>query len=89
MKIAEGFVLRQMLNEYIVTGEGGAQVNFNKLVSLNPTAAFLWKSVEGKEFTPEDLVNLLLDEYEVDRGTATADVEKLLAKWAEIGLISE
>ena len=45
MKIKDGFTLRTMLGENIVVGEGLSQVNFNKLITLNETAAFLWKEV--------------------------------------------
>ncbi len=87
MKIKEGFILRSICGEYIVVGEGLAQVNFNKMLSLNESAAYLWKEVEGKEFTPEDLVNLLLDKYDVSRKQAAADVEKLTATWVKEGVV--
>ena len=89
MRIKEGFIIRTMLGEHIVTGEYPKQVNFNKMVSLNETAAYLWKSVEGKDFTVEDLTRLLLDEYEVDEATASKDAAAIAAKWKEIGLIDE
>jgi len=87
MKIKEGFILRSICGEYIVVGEGLAQVNFNKMLSLNESAAYLWKEVEGKEFTPEDLVNLLLDKYDVSQEQAAADVEKLTATWVKEGVV--
>jgi hypothetical protein len=86
MKIKEGFILRQICGEYVVVGEGLAQVNFNKMLSLNESAAYLWKAVSGKEFTEEDLVQLLLDQYEVSREVAQKDVEKLVAIWKEQGV---
>ena len=43
MKIKEGFVLREMCGENIVAAEGLQNINFNKLISLNSPAAFLWK----------------------------------------------
>ena len=46
MKIKKGFVLREMCGENIVTAEGLEHINFNKLISLNSTAAFLWNKVE-------------------------------------------
>lgn len=89
MKIKEGFTLRSLLGEFIVVGEGLAQVNFNKMLSLNESAAYLWKEVEGKDFTREDLVKLLLDRYEVSEEQAAADVDKLLAVWTQEGVVSE
>ena len=89
MKIVEGFRLRNIGQEHIVTGEGLAQINFNKMVSLNPTAAYLWESVEGKDFTVEDLTKLLTDKYEVTEEQAAADAAALAAKWIEAGIVSE
>ena len=86
MIIKEGFVLRTICGQNVVSGEGTTQVNFSKLVSLNDTAAYLFKAVQGREFTAETLANLLLDEYEVDRETALKDAESLCAQWKEIGI---
>ena len=86
MKIKEGFILRQICGEYVVVGEGLAQVNFNKMLSLNETAAYLWDAVKGKEFTKEDMVNLLLERYEVEKERAAEDVDKLLAVWVKEGV---
>ena len=63
-------------------------MNYSSLISLNETAAYLFKELQGKEFTEQDAVKLLLDQYEVDEETAAKDVKALVAKWAEIGLIA-
>lgn len=89
MRIIDGFVLRPLGDEFIITGEGPAQVNFNKMISLNHTAAYLWRSVEGKDFSEEDLSALLLNEYEVDEATASKDARAIARKWVEIGLVAE
>ena len=87
MRIKDGFVLRVVCGENVISGEGLAQVNFSKLVSLNDTAAYLWKALEGKDFTIETMVDLLTGEYEVDRETALKDSTALLEKWTELGFI--
>jgi hypothetical protein len=89
MKLKEGFILRQICGEYVVVGEGLAQVNFNKMLSLNESAAYLWKEVTGKTFSKKTLVQLLLDKYEVSEERATADVDKLTAIWLEQGVAEE
>lgn len=89
MIIKEGFILRQICGEYIVVGEGLAQVNFNKMMSLNESAAYLWKEVQGKEFSVEDLTKLLLDRYEVAEDVARADAAKLAATWKEQGVAED
>ena len=86
MKIKEGFVLRTICGQNVVSGEGSANVNFSKLVSLNDSAAYLFKAVGQEDFTPERLADLLTKEYEVDRDTALKDAESLCAQWKEIGI---
>ena len=86
MKIKDGFVLREMCGEYIVAAEGLQNINFNKLISLNATAAFLWKELEGKEFTVEDMAQLLVDEYEIDMELALTDSANLVKSWIEAGI---
>lgn len=86
MKIKKGFVLRQMCGENIVTAEGLEHINFNKLISLNATAAFLWEKVEGKEFTAEEMAQYLVEEYGIDMELALTDAGKLAQAWIDAGI---
>lgn len=89
MKIKEGFKMRKLGREHIVVPEGSGLVNFNKMVSFNDTAAYLWEALSGREFAVEDIRQLLLDRYEVDEQTAATDAANLVRSWAEAGLIEE
>ena len=89
MRIKEGFILRSICGEYVVVGEGLAQVNFNKMLSRNNSAAYLWKELEGKDFTLDTMVDLLLENYDVTREQAAEDVEKLLQIWIKEGVVQE
>ncbi len=86
MKIKEGFTIRTICGENVVVGEGLAQVNFNKILSLNESAAYLWKAVQGKEFTVDTLTDLLMEQYEVSREQASADAAKLIDVWVKEGV---
>ena len=86
MKIKKGFVLREMCGENIVAAEGLQNINFNKLISLNATAAFLWKNLEGKEFTEQEMAQLLVDEYGIDMELALKDSAALCQSWIEAGI---
>ena len=81
MKIKKGFVLREMCGENIVTAEGLEHINFNKLISLNSTAAFLWNKVADKEFTAEEMAQHLVEEYQIDMELALKDSEALCQAW--------
>ena len=88
MRLLEGFVLRSIGKDHIVTAEGLDRVDFSKVLSLNDTAAYLWEQVQDRDFTPEDLVALLTARYDVDAQQARADIDKLLASWRDAGLIA-
>lgn len=87
MKIKDGFALRNLCGEYVVIGEGLSQVNFNKILSMNETAGYLWTSVLGKDFTAEDMVTLLTDKYEVTAEQALEDATKLIGIWQKYGVL--
>ena len=78
--------MRKLGREHIIVPESIQHVNFNKMITLNSTAAYLWESVQGKDFTAKDLCELLLAQYEVDEATAMADSEKIAEAWKEAGI---
>lgn len=86
MKTKKGFVLRNVCGENIIVAEGKENIDFTKIISMNESSAYLWKNVEGKEFTAETLRDLLLDEYEVDRTTAENDAKTVAEEWTKAGI---
>jgi len=87
MKIKSGFELRTICGENIIIAHGVANIDFTKIISLNESAADVWKAVADKDFTVDDMVQVILDNYEIDEVTARQDCEKLLADWREVGFI--
>ena len=86
MRIKEGFRMRKFGRDHIVVAEGAKLVNFNEMIVLNETSAYLWAAVSGEEFDAARLRDLLLARYEVEPERAMADAEALVAKWVEIGI---
>lgn len=82
-------MLREVAGEKIVSGEGLNQINFNKMISLNPTAAYLWENVCDKEFDNEMLATLLVEKYAVDYDTALKDATALSGEWIKAGVADE
>lgn len=87
MKIKEGFELRAICGENIIISHGVQNIDFTKIISLNDSAADVWKAVIGKDFTVEDMVKVILDNYEIDEATAQNDCSALLKDWKEVGLV--
>jgi len=89
MKTKPGFKLRPLGKEYVIAGEGLANMNFNKIIALNETAAYLWRNVEGVEFDVNKLGALLQEEYDIDEDRALADAASLAKAWVEAGIVEE
>ena len=87
MKIKSGFELRTICGENIIIAHGVNNIDFTKIISLNESAADIWKAVADRDFTIDDMVNILLDLYEVDEDTAREDSKNLLSQWQEVGFI--
>lgn len=87
MRIRKGFVLRKICGEWVIEGEGLEQIDFNKLVILNTSAAYLWEQVEEKEFSVEQLADLLIKRYGIARELAVRDAASLCEQWVEVGLV--
>ncbi len=86
MKIKDGFILREVADGYVVVTVGEAIKSFNGVINLNETGALLWKTLE-KGAEEKDLVDALLNEYDVERELAEKDVKLFIKKLTEAGLI--
>lgn len=87
MKIKPGFELRTICGENIVIAHGIENIDFSRIITLNASAADVWNTVVGKDFEIADIVSMLLEEYDVDEQTATADATQLIDDWKKAGLI--
>lgn len=87
MKTIDGFKLRKLGNEYILVGESMELINFNKMITLNETAAFLWKEAEKGAFDAGSLCKALCAEYEVSPEKAMTDVVATIDSWKKAGVI--
>lgn len=79
MKIKENFILRKVADSYIVVPVNSMTLNFNGIINLNETGAFLFEKLQqGAE--REDLVSALLEEYDVAPDRAAKDVDVFIQK---------
>lgn len=86
MKIKEGFMLRKVAGDTVVVPTGKATLDFNGMITLNETGAFLWKALQNE--TDEDaLIQLMLKEYEADENTVREDLKAFINKLEGAGLL--
>jgi hypothetical protein len=81
-------MLREIGGESIVVPVGARTVDLRGIIKLNATAAFLWKMME-KGCTQQELVEGLLEEFEVDEATAVSDVENFVETLRNNNLLDE
>lgn len=86
MKIDQDFKLMNIAGENIVVALGSKNVNFNKMISLNNSGAFLWQQLQ-EEKTEEELLCALLKEYNVDQDSARNDIKRFIAKLIETDMM--
>lgn len=87
MKTKKGFNLRNVCGENIIVAEGIENIDFSKIISMNESAAYLWKNIQNRDFDADELTRLLLEEYDTDEATASADAKQLLQQWSQAGII--
>lgn len=77
MKIEKEYILREIAGDYIIVPVGAAALEFNGMITVNETGAFLWEKLrEGT--TKEELLHAMLEEYEVSEKEAEADIQEFL-----------
>lgn len=66
-------VARKTGSEYILVPITDNIADMNSVYTLNETGAFLWENIDGKK-TLDDLINLLVSDYDITRDQAEKDV---------------
>lgn len=88
MKAKPGFILRNVVDEYILMPTGDNIGQFNGTVLLNEVSAFVWEKLQNP-VSKEDLLKAILDEFEVQRSVASADLDVLLETLRGYGVIED
>lgn len=86
MKAKDGFIMRTIVDEYMIMPTGANISQFDGTVVLNEVSAFLWEKLQ-KPLTREELLEDLLAEYDVPQEIAQKDLDALLNRLAEYGLL--
>ena len=79
MKIKKDFILRKVADSYVVVPVNKMTLDFNGIINLNETGAFLFELLQ-KGAEKDELVDKMLGEYDVDRAKAEADIDKFIQK---------
>ena len=87
MKINPKYKLRTLAGENVVFLQGEVEVKTSKLITLNEASVFLWNSFKDRDFSVDDVINLILSEYEVDAETAHKDAQEWIDSLKNCGIL--
>ncbi|MGN0202868.1 MAG: PqqD family protein [Candidatus Cryptobacteroides sp.] len=88
MRLDSSLILRKVGKRYMIVKDG-PEVDLTDVFTLNGTAADIWNAFRGREFTPREVSEYLLENYDVPQERAEADSAALLAEWESFGFLQK
>lgn len=85
-KANPNFMLRSIADEYILVPTGEAAIRLSGMITLNESGVLMWRTLQ-QPCSAAQLVDALMQEYEVDAATAAADVQTLLEKMLPLEMV--
>ena len=88
MKIKEGFELISIADEHLAIPIGKEAVSFKGTVALSEAAFFLLKNMKTDK-TQEELLKLLISEYDIDPTIAKKDIDLFIKELQYIDVLEK
>lgn len=88
MRLKSGFVLEEVGGTFLAVAVGERAEELKALIKLNSTGAFLWKILAQRDVSEDELVEALLEEYEVTPEVAKNSVQSFVKAISEGGLLN-
>lgn len=86
MKLKKEFVLREIVGEAVLVPIGSSVSRFNGLITVNEMGKFIWENLESSN-DEEELLERILNEYDVERDVAKKDLDEFLQKLKDIDIL--
>lgn len=86
MKIKDDFILRKVADTYVVLPVNSMTLDFNGIINLNETGAFLFELLQNGA-TKDELLIRLLEEYDVSKQKASSDIDIFIEKVKEADIL--
>lgn len=77
MRLKKKFLVRDILGEIVLVPVGKSDESFNGMITMNSFGKFIWDNYENAK-DEDDLLQKILDEYEVEKEVAKADLDEFL-----------
>lgn len=86
MKIKEDFILRKIADSYVVVPVNSMTLDFNGIINLNETGAFLFELLQ-QGATKDELLKKMIEEYSVSQKKASDDIDVFIEKVREADIL--
>jgi len=86
MRIKDGYLLRTVADTKIVVPVAERVIEFKGMMLLNDVSAAIWEYMQ-EDRTYEQILKFMLDSYDVDRETAEKDLNTLIERMKDSGVI--
>lgn len=86
MRIKEGYLLRKIADTNIVVPVGERVIDFRGMMVLNDVSAKVWEFL-NVDRTRNQVLDYILETYDVDRETALYDINELIEKMENNGVL--
>ena len=88
MRVDKEFVLREIAGDYIIIPTGKTVLEFNGLITVNEVGISIWNMLQN-EVTFEELVQGILNEYDVEESVAREDIQEFLDELVAGGILAK
>ena len=86
MKQIKEYIKRNIAGEIVLVPAGQTAEDFNGMITLTESGDFIWEHLEeARDFN--HLVELILEEYDIDKETAAQDASAFLMQLLQASMI--
>ena len=89
MKVKENYVIKTIGEDIVVVPVKNEAVRFNGIITLNKTGKFLFETLQETSYTKEELLDRMLDKYDVEEDKASKDLDKFIEILRKNNLLDE
>lgn len=89
MRIKSGYELKNKAGRHIVTYKGVVSGELDNSIVLADTAIFLWNLLKEKDVTKTEMLNALIENFDISTVLALGNIDVFVRTMKENGIIEE
>lgn len=89
MKIKQGFSLKTEDGQTVIIVDKNINRDFNSTIFLTDTSVFLWNLLQNENPTKEQMLNALLDNFDISTVLALNNIDVFIRTLKENGILEE